>query len=313
MNSLFKTLATTSCAVALGASAANEKAAFEGTVSATLTRAGTEATQFLFTRKTNLLRTESATNKLEPINMVDLQEKKLTIIYPHNSTFVHVDLTKTTAGPGAPKPPPGFPTPPNMPISPQPDTQKDLHPSPPPSFPSPPPLPSMPQLPNPAAAGPQMPAVLGPGMGMPGVPAGAGMGMPSMPMIPPMHSMLGAAELKKTDKTKTIHGFDCTLYTISDRMQNFEIWATPDSAFFPFRLLQRNHNERHFGPQMLEDTWPELLRSKSLFPMEASLKTEENGPERLSFKVDKIEKKKIENAQLFLPPEKYVEIEAPGF
>jgi len=39
-------------------------------------------------------------SKPEPINIVDLDANKLTIIYPHNSTFVHVDLNKTAAATG---------------------------------------------------------------------------------------------------------------------------------------------------------------------------------------------------------------------
>ncbi len=78
-------------------------ASFEGTVSVSLTRSGTNTTQFLFTRKGNQLRIEDADkSKPEPINVVDLAANKLTIIYPHNSTFAQVDLTKaetqTSAG-----------------------------------------------------------------------------------------------------------------------------------------------------------------------------------------------------------------------
>ena len=89
--------------------------------------------------------------------------------------------------------------------------------------------------------------------------------------MPPMGGFGGAPELAKTDKTKKIQGFDFTLYTISDRMQTFEIWATPDSALFPFRLLERNYNSRHFGPRMLEEQWVEFLQKKALFPLEATL------------------------------------------
>ena len=70
---------------------------------------------------------------------------------------------------------------------------------------------------------------------------------------------------------------------------------------------------------MIEETWPELLRNKSLFPVEAVLKMEPGGQERLSFKIDKIDSpsrtggSKIDNDALFAPPEKYVEINAPQF
>jgi hypothetical protein len=93
-------------------------------------------------------------------------------------------------------------------------------------------------------------------------------------------------------------------------------WATSDSELFPFRLRERNYHNRHFGPVMLEEQWVELLQKKSLFPLEATLRMEHGGPERLSFKVDKIEKKKIdppEAEKLFQPPENYYEIQAPQF
>lgn len=134
--------------------------------------------------------------------------------------------------------------------------------------------------------------------------------------MPAMPGAFGAPELKKTDKTRKIQGFECALYTISDRGQNFEIWATNDSALFPFRLLQRDYNSRHFGPPMLEEQWVELLQKKSLFPMEAILRMEHSDQERLTFKVDKIDKKKIDPPQagkLFQPPENYHEIQAPSF
>src|SRR5437016_14654847 len=88
---------------------------FEGVVSATSTRAGTEPVHFVFTRKGSQLRIENTTNKLEPINIVDLESKRLTIIYPHNSTFVNVDLTKKQAQASAPGLPAGVPLPPAVP------------------------------------------------------------------------------------------------------------------------------------------------------------------------------------------------------
>ena len=136
--------------------------------------------------------------------------------------------------------------------------------------------------------------------------------MPMMPMQA-MPSMSGSAELKKTEKTKKIQGFDCTLYTVSERGENFEIWATNDSALFPFRLIERDFLGRRFGPQMIEETWPELLRNKSLFPVEATLKMGRDGPERFSFKIDKIDKRKIDNDALFAPPRNYIEVQAPAF
>ena len=296
-----------SVATSWNAPAAEKTASFEGTVSASFTRGGTDTKKFLFTRKGNQLRIEDADkSKPEPINIVDLDAKKLTIIFPHNSTFVHVDLIpplRDRAQPGAPNLPPGFPTPPNIPAAPIGARPGPAIP-PPPGIPSPPPLPAMPPMPNnraPAGA-----------LNMP-MPPSPGFGAPGMPPMPAMPGAFVVSELKKTDKTRTIHGMECTLYTLRDRGQNFEIWATNDSVLFPFRLLQRDYMSRHFGPQMLEEQWVELLQKKSLFPLEATLTMEPNGQERLSFKVDKIEKKRIDDAAAFSPPKDFYEIQAPQF
>ena len=92
-----------------------------------------------------------------------------------------------------------------------------------------------------------------------------------------------------------------------------EVWATSDSAFFPFRLLQRDYSTRRFGPAMLENQWAELLQKKSLFPMEASLRMEAAETERLTFKVEKIEQKEIEDASLLEVPKSFHEIRPPPF
>jgi hypothetical protein len=291
------------CLLVSGSHGSETDNKFQGTLSATLIRGGTQVS-FVFTRKGDLLRIENATNKLEPINVVDLATNKLTIVYPHNTSFVVIDLAKKPVSrPGAPPLPPGFPAPPTLSLTPSGAATGKIGPSvsPPPGFPSPPP--QMPQIPvggSPTGAG--------------GSPALPNPGMPMPPM--PMPGMFGQAELKKTDKTKKIHGFDCTLYTVSARGETFEIWATTDEALFPFRLIDGDYLGRRFGPQMLEQQWLELLGQKSLFPIEASLKMEPNAQERLSFKIDKIDKKKIDQAEadkLFKAPENYHEIHAPQF
>jgi hypothetical protein len=285
--------------------AADKDSGFEGTISATLTRDGTEPIHFLFTRKSNQLRIVNTTNKLEPINILDLEARKLVIVFPHNTTFVRVDLAKSEAQAERQPMPPNFPTPPaiDAPPSGALPGRAGPQPSPLPNFPSPPPMPSMPAVPS---GGP-------PALPMPMMPP-SGYGAPGMPPMPAMPGAFGVLELQKTDKTKTIQGFDCTLYTLSDRGENFEIWATDDTAFFPFRLLQRDSMSRHFGPRMLEEQWPELLQKKSLFPLEATLRMEPNGQERLSFKVDKIDNKSIDDPDaLFSPPKDFYEIQMPQF
>src|ERR1041385_5228542 len=91
--------------VATAASAVAGDTTFEGTISATSTRAGMDRVHFLFTRKGSQVRIENTSNKLEPINLIDLDAKRLTIVYPHNTTFVTVDLRKRQQhanGPGLP-------------------------------------------------------------------------------------------------------------------------------------------------------------------------------------------------------------------
>jgi hypothetical protein len=269
---------------------------FEGTITATEEN-GQAPTAFLYTRKGDLVRIETPDAKTPvPINVLNLAQQKLTIIYPHNRSFVNVDLITKPASVagvsdrGAGKPPtlPGFPTPPKLNASPS-EAATGGRPGPsislPPGFPQPPPIPSMPPMPNPAMTGPMMPQM---GMGT-------------------------KLELKKTDKTRKIQGFDCALYTLSDRAQTMEIWATSDEALFPFHTLETNHLRRRFGPQILEEQWIEVLQNKSLFPMEAASRLEGTNQERLFFKVDKIENKKIDNGALFKPPENYQQFQAPQF
>jgi hypothetical protein len=121
---------------------ADRNVTFEGTISATLARGGIEPAYFVFTRKGNQLRIENTTNKLEPINVVDLEARKLTILFSHNTTFVRVDLPKPGAQAGAPPRPPNFPTPAavNPPPSGAAASRVGPQVSPPPGFPSPPPI-----------------------------------------------------------------------------------------------------------------------------------------------------------------------------
>jgi len=62
---------------------------------------------------------------------------------------------------------------------------------------------------------------------------------------------------------------------------------------------------------MIEEQWIELLRNKSLFPLEATLRDGAGG-ERLSFKVTALERKKIDET-LFKVPEGFHEIQPPPF
>ena len=295
------------------AGAADKARGFEGILTVTETRDGI-STQTVYTGKGEKLRIENADkSKPEPINVVDLAAKKLTIVYPHNSSFVVLDLIKNDAPSSSSNRAPGVIAPPDSTeggvshgLAFTPPPRPGLATSPPPGFPTPPPAPSMPAMPNLAGAGPMMPPI----------PALGGTG--------------AATELKKTEKTKKIQGFNCVCYTLSDGTEIFEIWAAPDADLFPFRLLQTSFQNRQFGPRMLEEQWVELLQKQSLFPLEASMRTILHHPvesragatapadpdrapaqsqERFSFKVEMIERKKIDNTEtLFSPPKNFNEI-----
>src|ERR1700682_2541015 len=65
---------------------ADKRAPFHGRLSSTLARNGGQTTQLLFTRKDNRLRIENTDNsRPEPINVVELDSGRVTIVFPHNS------------------------------------------------------------------------------------------------------------------------------------------------------------------------------------------------------------------------------------
>jgi hypothetical protein len=287
--------------------AEEKEPSFEGTVAATEMRGGLSTT-ILYTCHGQQVRLEKPDAKQPtPANVFDLKANKLTILYPHNRSFYVVDLARE--GKDAPSNfPAGTLSTPAVPPGPQ--------ISPPPGFSTPMPMPSIPSFSNNSGAAlpnnPGMPAMPN-NPGMPSMPsAGMAGGMPMMPPMP-MGRMNAPAELKKTTQTKKIQGFDCTLYTLSDPMETMEIWATSDAKLFPFRELLTNYHRRHFGPTMLEETWPALLLKQSLFPLEATMKMQPGGQVSYSFKVDKIDSRKIDNDDLFQPPAGYVEISPPPF
>ena len=323
--------------------------AFEGRIAAELVR-GTETTALLYTVGPEHLRIEvTGSDWPHPINVVELKSGAITLLFPHNRSFVRLenggasrgpDQTPfgTAAPPALPIPPgigpqPSFPTPapgarppgaslPNVPAIPNAPTPAGLPPGigpqPPtagtaPGLPAPPPLPAGlppgigPQPPT-AGAAPTLPNLPGPA----GLPAGIGPqppaaggfpGMPAMPM--PMMAMPGEKlELKSTTDTKDILGFSCTRYEIKQRGQTLEIWAT--DKLFPYRTWLRNQPTR-FGPRMLEEQWPELLQSRKLFPLRATMRLD-GGAETFRFEVKSVTPEKIADEKQFVPPAEYHEL-----
>lgn len=131
--------------------------------------------------------------------------------------------------------------------------------------------------------------------------------------MPALSGMLPALELKKTEKTRKILGLECTLYQVTDRGQTFDVWAMSDSSLFPFQMLERRSHRLRFGQPTIEEQWPELLRKEALFPLEATLGNEAGKQDRLSFKIEKIEKREIKDRKLFEPPEGYQQLQPAQF
>jgi len=118
-------------------------------------------------------------------------------------------------------------------------------------------------------------------------------------------------ELKATDDTKTLLGYACTRYELKQRGEVMEIWAT--DQLLPYQPRQQNQPPR-FGPRMLEEQWPELLKARNLFPLLATLKFD-SGPERLRFEVNTIRPEEIADpdGRLFQPPADYHQLDPLPF
>jgi hypothetical protein len=274
-----------SCLVTFAANAF----AFDGKIDVVITR-GNDTTPLLYTVGETFLRIEiTGSTWPNPIDIVDLKSGELTLVFPHNRSFMR--LKSTAENPSAPSPgTPQMPTPPPG-IGPQ---------------------------PNPAAAGPGAPPIPTSSAGLPpgiGPQSQGAAGIPSIPSMPAMPMMMPPMpmeklELKATGKKEKILGYECEQFEIKQRGETMEIWAT--NKLIPFQDYMRNQKPR-FGPRMIEEQWPELLTVKKLFPLRASLHFDNgpgknNGPERFRFEVKSIMPGKIGNKDLFQPPDGYNEI-----
>jgi hypothetical protein len=175
-----------------------------------------------------------------------------------------------------------------------------------PQMPAMPALPQMPALP--AGIGPQPGGASG-AASMPAMPGMAG-GMPAMPPMPNL-PMLERTGLTATGQKTNLLGLACVRYELKQRGETLEIWAT--DKLFPLEAWQPNQPPR-FGPRMLEEQWPEMVKAKKLFPLLATLKFE-NGLERYRFEVKALKAEKIADpdGKLFQPPPDYQEIEPLPF
>ncbi len=273
--------------VAAGLLAASTLQAFEGQIAATLTRGG-EIQTWHYSVGTNCVRLERGeTNWPFAKNLIARDTGDITLLFPHNHSFVRLKPTAENAV----APPPMLPAMPAPPPGIGPLTQMPP-PGPPPVNVGPTNLPGLP----PPPALPPMPA-------MPAMPP-----MPAMPMMPMPGETL---ELKATGETTNILGYACARYEIKQRGEIMEIWAT--EKLLPFLAWLPNQPAR-FGPQMLEEKWGELLKVKKLFPLLAVLKFE-SGPERMRFAVSTITPEPIKDLDgaLFQIPDDYQEIEPLPF
>jgi len=291
--------------------------AFEGRIQATLTR-GSETQTMLFTVGTNQIRIERVeTNWPHAINIFDLDTGAITLLFPHNRSFVRL---KNEMGAHAPPRVPAdaasagvvsaaLPTAPGAGALPVPQMPPGIGPTNLPGMPAPPVMPQMPAMP--VGVGPQtspgtptMPAMRQIPQMPPGVGPQPGMAgrMPAMPMMP-----MEQAELKATDQTTNLLGYKCTRYELKQRGEVMEIWATDKLP--PFQPYLPNQPPR-FGPRLVEEQWGDMLKAKKFFPLLSVLKFE-NGPERMRFEVKAITPEKIKKedaAKLFQPPVDYQEI-----
>jgi hypothetical protein len=337
-------VAITGCVAALAPTAF----AFEGRINAVVSQ-GTEPTPLRYTVGTNFLRIEvTTTNWPNPVDIMDRNSGALTLLFPHNRSYVRLKSASETssAPPGLPQMPsalppgvgpqlrsPSVPVMPNLPTSPGTpgNLPPGIGPTNVPGIPVPPRIPRMPERPAMPTAPAGLPPGVGPQASVPGTsgatphaaggtpalpmlmmpnPPAAG-GMPSMTAMPMMPMMGEAMELEATGEKTNLLGYACEKFEIKQRGETMEIWAT--DGLLPFQNYVRNQPPR-FGPRMIEEQWAGLVTAKKLFPLRASLHFEE-GAEQYRFEVQSITPQKLteEDLKLFLPPDGYFEIQPLPF
>lgn len=273
---------------------ASPAAAFEGRIEAVSARGG-QALALLYTVGTNSLRIEvTGSDRPNPVDVLDRSSGELTLIFPHNRSFVRLKATAATSATssGFPQLPPGIGSQaPTLPAASAPGIGTT-------SLPGVADVPPMPPL-------PQAPAGIGAGI------SDARPGMPTSSAMPMMPMPGEAMELTATGGKTNLLGFACEEFEIKQRGEIMTIWAT--RQLLPFQPYIRHQSPR-FGPQRIEERWADLLAAEQLFPLRVSLLFE-NGAERIRFEVlaATAEKLKPDEAAQFLPPEGYFEIQPLPF
>ena len=256
--------------------------AFEGRITAALTRGG-QATPLLYTAGTNCLRVEvTASDRPNPVDLLDLPSGEMTLLFPNNGSFVRLKAASEDASSA----PPGFPAMPQMPPG------------------------VGPQAGPGANAMPQMPA-------MPNMPAAGG--MPAMPMMPP--PMMERMELKATGEKTNLLGFACEKYEIKQRGEVMEIWATdklfpfqPYQQNQPHRFGPRGIREQWGDLLKAKKLFPLLAVLRFERPPAPGVGGPPvASPERCRFEVKSVTPEAITNDSLFQPPSEYQEIQRLPF
>jgi hypothetical protein len=117
-------------------------------------------------------------------------------------------------------------------------------------------------------------------------------------------------ELKATNETRVIHGYKCTMHTLSiPREGEMSLWLPAPGLLPPFHLLLEDVPRRKERPDLLQQI-PALLRERDLFPLLAELKGEDGG-EILRWEVTGIAPGRLEDADLFEVPATFYPLDPP--
>jgi hypothetical protein len=243
-------------------------AAFEGRITAELIQ-GSETNTLRYTVGPAHLRIENlATNRPHAVNLVDLKSGAVTLVFPHNRSFLR--LIPGDAGRGSPDPAAARTT--GLPVTSENEYRRSNE------------LPGQETLAQ-QAAGPSPPS-----------PQSAG----TPAAIPGPDMVAEQLNLGATGHKTNFLGLACERYEQKQRGETLEVWATDE--LLPFPPYLRNRPPR-FGPGLIEEQWPGMLKERKLFPLLVSLRYD-NGTERFHFEVKSVKEQKITDpdSKLFQPP-----------
>jgi len=118
-------------------------------------------------------------------------------------------------------------------------------------------------------------------------------------------------ELRSTGQRTNILGLACVRYELKQLGDTLEVWAT--EQLLPYQPYVRNQMPGQ-GPRGIQELWPELLASRNLFPLRATLRNG-NNREQFSFAVTSISPATFSDADasLFAPPSDFFEIQPLPF